>query len=69
VAPPLHEVIVGPLKDSHQNWIVVGNLMMFLRPGEACHSQIGTTLQVVFAERDGRSDVKSIIPAPLHGRR
>jgi hypothetical protein len=47
--------------------IVVGNLMLFLLPGEACH-KIGTTLQVVYVEQDGRSDVKSVIPVPLHDR-
>ena len=35
---------------------------------EACHYKIGTTLQVVYVEQDGRSDVKSVIPVPLHAR-
>ena len=48
--------------------IVVGNLMLFLLPGAACHYKIGTTLQVVYVEQDGRSDVKSVIPVPLHAR-
>jgi hypothetical protein len=48
--------------------IVVGNLMLFLRPGEACHFKIGTTLQIVYVEQDGRSDVKSVIPVPRHAR-
>ena len=65
---PLHGVIVGPLTEAHLNWIVVGNLMLFLLPGEACHYKIGTTLQVVYVEQDGRSDVKSVIPVPLLDR-
>ena len=48
--------------------IVVGDLMLFLLPSEACHCKIGTTLQVVYVEQDGRSDVKSVIPVPLHDR-
>jgi hypothetical protein len=65
--PPLHGVIVGRLKESHLNWIVVSNLLMFLPPGEACHYRIGTTLQVVFVEQNGRSDVKSITPVSRAG--
>jgi hypothetical protein len=38
--------------------------MLFLRPGEACHYKIGTTLHVVYIEQDGRSHVKSITPLP-----
>ena len=49
--------------------IVVGNPILFLLPGAACHYKIGTTLQVVYVEQDGRSDVKSVIPVPLHARR
>jgi hypothetical protein len=59
--PPLHGVIVGRLKESHPHWIVVGDLMLLL-DGEACHYGIGTTLQVVYIEHDGRSHVKSITP-------
>ena len=62
--PPLHGVIVGRLKESQPSWIVVGDLMFFLRAGEACHYNIGTTLQVVYVAQDGRSDVKSIMPVP-----
>jgi hypothetical protein len=40
---------------------------MFLPPGEACHYRIGTTLQVVFVEQNGRSDVKSITPVSRAG--
>jgi hypothetical protein len=42
----------------------VGDLMVFLRAGEACHYNIGTTLQVVYVEQGGRSDVESITPLP-----
>jgi hypothetical protein len=49
--------------EGHQNWIVVGNLLLFLPPGERCHYKIGTILQVVFVEQDGRNDVTSIAPA------
>jgi hypothetical protein len=62
--PPLHGVIVGRLKESQPRWIVVGDLMFFLRAGEACHYNIGTTLQVVYIEQGGRNDVKSITPIP-----
>jgi len=64
---PLHGVIVGRLKESHPAWIVVGDLMLFL-DGEACHHEIGTTLQVVYVEKGGRSHVKSITPMSAHGR-
>ena len=43
--------------------------MLFLPPGAACHYKIGTTLQIVYVEQDGRSDVQSIIPVPLYDRR
>jgi hypothetical protein len=61
---PLHGVIVGRLKESHPQWIVVGDVMVFLQPGEGCHYKIGTTLQVVYVEQDGRNDVESITPVP-----
>jgi hypothetical protein len=60
----LHGALVGRRKESHLNWIVVGSLMLFLRPGEACHYKIGTTLQVVYVEQDGRSDVAEHHPGP-----
>jgi hypothetical protein len=63
-ARPLHGVIVGRLKESHPRWIVVGDHMLFLRAGEGCHYKIGTTVQVVYIEQDGQSDVKSIMPVP-----
>jgi hypothetical protein len=62
--PPLHGVIVGPLKESHPRWIVIGDHMLFLRDGENCHYKIGTTLQVVYIEEDGRRHVESIMPIP-----
>jgi hypothetical protein len=62
--PPLHGVIVGRLKESHPRWIVVGDQMLFLRAGEDCHYKIGTTLQVVYNEQDGRSHVENITPVP-----
>jgi hypothetical protein len=58
---PLHGVVVGRLTESHPAWIVVGDHMLFLRSGEACHFKIGTTLQVCYIEQDGRSDVQSIM--------
>jgi hypothetical protein len=61
---PLHGVIVGRLTESHPQWIIVGDLMVFLRTGEGCHYRIGTTLQVVYVEQDGWSDVESITPVP-----
>lgn len=45
-------------------WIVVGDLMFFLRAGEACHYNIGTTPHVVYIEQGGRNDVESITPIP-----
>jgi len=59
---PLHGVIVGRLKESHPRWIVVGDHMLFLRAGDECFYKIGTTLQVVYIEQDGRHNVESITP-------
>jgi hypothetical protein len=44
--------------------IVVGNLWLFLLPGEACHYKIGTTLQVAYVEQDGRSEREERHPGP-----
>ena len=62
---PRHGVIVGPLKESHPAWIVVGTLMLFLPAGEPCHYKIETRLQVSYVEQGGRRDVSSI--TPMHG--
>lgn len=59
--PPRHGVIVGRLTESRPGWIIVGEMMLFLRPGETCLYKLGTTLQVAFVEQDGRRDVQSIL--------
>jgi hypothetical protein len=59
---PLHGLIVGRLMESHPAWIVVGDLMLFLRTGEPCHYQLGTTLHVFYIEQNGRSAVQNITP-------
>jgi hypothetical protein len=63
---PLHGVIVGRLKESHPRWIVVGDHMLFLRAGDECFYKIGTTLQVVYIEQDGRWRASRL--SPPHGR-
>jgi hypothetical protein len=64
---PLHGVIVGRLKESHPRWNVMGDQMLFLRDRDECFYKIGTTLQVVYNEQDGRRQVESITPVPAAG--
>jgi hypothetical protein len=49
-----------PLKASHPDRIIVGERVLFLRDGMACTYRVGTSLEVVFTEQDGRSHAERI---------
>jgi hypothetical protein len=54
-------VVVGRLTEFHPDRIVMGNTILYLRDGAACTFPVGTLLQVVYTERDGRRCVDSVI--------
>lgn len=55
-------VIVAPLKESHPDRIIVGDRVLFLRDGTTCTYAVGTPLEVIFTEQDGRSLTDRITP-------
>lgn len=55
-------VVYAPLKEVHPERIVVGERVLFLRDGATCTYTIGTPLEVIFTERDGRSFADKITP-------
>jgi hypothetical protein len=60
---PARGVVVGRLTASHPDRIVMGNAILYLRDGAACDFPVGTLLQVVYTEQDGRRHVESVTPA------
>jgi hypothetical protein len=59
---PARGVIVAPLTEAHPDRIVVGGRVLFLRDGMICPYSLGTPLEVVFTEQDGRSHADRITP-------
>jgi hypothetical protein len=59
---PARGVIVAPLTESHPDRIVVSSCTLFLRDGKRCTYPVGTPVEVVYTEVDGRRDVDSITP-------
>lgn len=59
---PIHGVILGPLIEVHPDRIVVGDRTPHLSDGEVVDCEIGMVLEVVYSERNGRSDVLRIRP-------
>ncbi|MGH9893372.1 MAG: hypothetical protein ACREA0_15565 [bacterium] len=55
-------VIIGPLKESHPDRIVIADGTLFLRDGARCNYALGTPLEVVYTEQGGRRDVDKITP-------
>jgi hypothetical protein len=53
-------VIVGPLRESYPDRVVVGDSTFFLRAGERCPYRIGVRVQVVYAEASGRCEAEAI---------
>jgi hypothetical protein len=45
-----------------------GSSWLTVPSSSTCNYALGTSLQVVYVEQDGRSDVKSVIPVSLHDR-
>jgi hypothetical protein len=68
-SPPIHGVILGPLKELYPDRIVIGDRTLFLRDGEASDYEIGMVLEVVYMDRDGRCDVEPITPQERRQRR
>ncbi len=59
---PMRGVIVAPLRESHSGRIILGGSILFLRDGATCDYALGTPLEVVYTEQDGRRDVDKITP-------
>ena len=55
-------VIIGPLTESRPDRTVLGGSILFLRDGAPCNYALGTPLEVVYTEQDGRRDVDKITP-------
>jgi hypothetical protein len=53
-------VIVAPLIASHPDRIVVGSRTLVLRDGKTCTYALGTNLEVVYTEQNGRAEAESI---------
>ena len=51
---PQRGIVVGPLKVSDSDRIVLADSVLFLRPGMTCHYAFGTYLAVAFTEVDGQ---------------
>ena len=49
-----------PPPESHPGRIILGGTVVFLRDSAACNYTLGTPLEVVYTERDGRKDVDKI---------
>ena len=56
---PARGVVVGRLTASHPDRLVLGNTILYLRDGAGCTYPVGTLLQVLYTERDGRRLVDS----------
>ena len=50
-----HGLIYAPLREVHAGWIVVGSRTFFLRDGDACTLPIGTKLEILYREQNGRA--------------
>ena len=57
---PARGVVVGRLTQSHPDRIIMGATTLYLGDGAACTFPVGTLLQVVYTERDGRRCVESV---------
>jgi hypothetical protein len=57
---PMHGVMVGPLRESYSDRVVVGDSTFFLRGGEQCLYPFGARVQVVYADASGRCEAESI---------
>ena len=59
---PARGVVVGRLKESHSDRIIVGSSTLYLREGVLCTHPVGTFLGVTYTEQDGRRLVDSLEP-------
>jgi hypothetical protein len=57
---PFHGVIIGPLRESHPDRIVLADRIFWLRDGMACLYPLGTLVEVLYTERAGRCTVDRI---------
>jgi hypothetical protein len=59
---PARGVIVAPLLESLPDRIVVGSRTLFLRDGKRWTYPVGTPVEVIYTEIDGRRHVDNITP-------
>lgn len=57
---PARGAIVAPLVESHPDRIVLGSRTLLLRDGKTWTYAVGTNLEVVYTEQDGRAETESI---------
>jgi hypothetical protein len=57
-----HGVIYAPLLEVHPDRIVVGGRTIFLLDGKTCTYKPGTSLEVLYAEKNGRAEAETITP-------
>jgi hypothetical protein len=57
-------VMVGPLRESYPDRVVVGDRTFFLRGGARCEHPVGARVQVVYAEANGRCEAEAITLVP-----
>jgi hypothetical protein len=57
---PQRGIVVGPLKVSNPDRIVLADSVLFLRPGMTCNYAFGTYLEVAYTEVDGQRHVDRI---------
>jgi hypothetical protein len=60
--PLARGVVIGRLRESHSDRIVVGTYTLHLRRGAACSYRLGASLEVGYTEQDGRRHVDTIAP-------
>jgi hypothetical protein len=57
---PARGVVVGRLTASHPDRLILGATILYLRGGAPCTFPVGTLLQVIYTEWNGRRCVDSV---------